>query len=165
MNRILYENRCRCNEIKKRNLTSKSEGKRLRNLRYPDFKLDFQKIKSKTFQIKYQRNLSLTAKFLLNNFQNKYVYYAIADISDNVKLTKTEKDNLLAILCSSLISLQNNFSVNFLDIWISEIYINEIAKTNKFFHNDLQSSTKFNLITVKLFYKTKSPVKQKKSLW
>ena len=162
MNRILYENRCRCNEeisrIKKRQVNIKSEGK---SLQYPKY----HEIKSKVFQIKYQRDLSSTAKFILNNFQNKYIYYAIDDILYNLKLTQNEKDSLLAVLCSSLISLQNNFSINFLDVWIREIYINEIAKTNKFFHNDLQSSTKFNLITVKLFYKTKSPVKQKKSLW
>ena len=38
------------------------------------------KLESKTFQIKYDRKLSSVAKFLLNSFQNKYLYYAIDDI-------------------------------------------------------------------------------------
>ena len=67
MNRILYENRCKCNEefstTKKRKfkLKTRSEGK---PLQYPKSN----EITSKTFQIKYQKNLSLTAKFILNNF-------------------------------------------------------------------------------------------------
>ena len=77
MNRILYENRCKCNEefsiIKKRKSTTKSEGK---PLQYPKPN----EIISKTFQIKYDKKLSPTSKFILNSFQNKYIYYAIDDI-------------------------------------------------------------------------------------
>jgi hypothetical protein len=77
MNRILYENRCRCNEefsiTKKRKSTTRSEGK---PLQYPKPN----EITSKTFQIKYEKKLSSTAKFILNSFQNKYIYYAIDDI-------------------------------------------------------------------------------------
>jgi hypothetical protein len=77
MNRILYENRCRCNEdfsiTKKRKSNTRSEGK---PLQYPKSN----EITSKTFQIKYEKKLSLTAKFILNSFQNKYIYYAIDDI-------------------------------------------------------------------------------------
>jgi hypothetical protein len=162
MNRILYENRCRCNEefsiIKRRKSITKSEGK---PLQYPKS----HEIKSKIFQINYRWNLSSTAKFILNSFQNKYIYYAIDDILYGSKLNINERDSLLSILYSPLISLQNNFSVNFLDIWIREIYIDEIAKTNKFIHNDFHSSKKFNLITIKFFYKTKIPIKQQESLW
>jgi hypothetical protein len=77
MNRILYENRCRCNEefsiTKKRKSTTRSEGK---PLQYPKSN----EITSQTFQIKYEKKLSSTAKVILNSFQNKYIYYAIDDI-------------------------------------------------------------------------------------
>ena len=129
MNRILYENRCRCNEefsvTKKRKSTTRSEGK---PLQYPKSN----EITSQTFQIKYEKKLSSTAKAILNSFQNKYIYYAIDDILYLLKGNLIERDNLLAILYSPILSLQNNFSVNFFDIWIREVYIEEISKVNKF---------------------------------
>jgi hypothetical protein len=57
-----------------------------------------------------------------------------------LKSNPIERDNLLAILYSPVLSLQNNFSINFFDIWIREIYINEISKVNKFLNNDSQIS-------------------------
>jgi hypothetical protein len=164
MNRILYENRCKCNEefstSKKRKfkLKTRSEGK---PLQYPKSN----EITSKTFQIKYQKNLSLTAKFILNNFQNKYIYYAIDDILYSFKANPIERDNLLAVLYSPIISLQNNFSVNFFDIWIREVYIDEISKSNKFLKNESKSLKQFNYITIKFIYKTKVPGKKQESLW
>lgn len=162
MNRILYENRCRCNEdfsvTKKRKAPVRSEGK---PLQYPKST----EILSKTFQIKYQGQLSLTSKFILNSFQNKYIYYAIDDILYTLKSSPKERDHLLGILYSPVLSLQNNFSVNFFDIWIRQIYIEEISKPNKFLKNDSQSLDHFSFITIQFFYKTRIPVKKQESLW
>jgi hypothetical protein len=162
MNRILYENRCKCNEefsiTKKRKSNARSEGK---PLQYPKPN----EIISKTFQIKYHKNLSSTAIFLLNTFQNKYIYYAIDDILYTFKSNPIERENLLAVLYSPIISLQNNFSVNFFDIWIRDIYIEEISKTNKFLKKRSEPLEKFTYITIKLFYKTRVPVKKQESLW
>ena len=162
MNRILYENRCKCNEefsiTKKRKSTTKSEGK---PLQYPKPN----EIISKTFQIKYDKKLSTTSKFILNSFQNKYIYYAIDDILYLFELNKTERNNLLAILYSPVLSLQNNFFVNFFDIWIREIYIDEVSKVNKFLNQDSQTSEQFSYIIIKFFYKTRVPVKKQESLW
>ena len=59
MNRILYENRCRCNEefsiIKKRKIKTRSEGK---PLQYPKSN----EITSKTFQIKYDKKSIFNCK-------------------------------------------------------------------------------------------------------
>ena len=162
MNRILYENRCRCNEdfsvTKKRKSPIRSEGK---PLQYPKSN----EITSKTFQIKYQGKLSLTSKFILNSFQNKYIYYAIDDILYTLKFSPIERESLLTILYSPIISLQNNFSVNFFDIWIRQIYIEEISKTNKFLIDDLKTLDQFTYITIQFFYKTRVPVKKQESLW
>jgi len=162
MNRILYENRCKCNEefsiTKKRKSTTKSEGK---PLQYPKPN----EIISKTFQIKYDKKLSTTSKFILNSFQNKYIYYAIDDILYSFELNKTERNNLLAILYSPVLSLQNNFFVNFFDIWIRDIYIDEVSNINKFLTQDSQTSEQFSYIIIKFFYKTRVPVKKQESLW
>lgn len=162
MNRILYENRCKCNEefslTKKRKSATRSAGK---PLQYPKSN----EIITKTFQIKYEKPLSSMAKFILNSFQNKYLYYAMDDILYLLNLSSVEKNNLLGILYSPVLSLHNNFSVNFFDIWIREIYIDEIAKSNKFLKKNKNISKQFSYITIKLFYKTKVPVKKQESLW
>ena len=162
MNLILYENRCKCNEefsvIKKRKLNTRSEGK---PLPYPKAN----EITSKTFQMKYPKNLSSNAKCILTSFQNKYIYYAIDDILYGFKSNPNERDNLLAVLYSPIISLQNNFSVNFFDIWIREIAIDEKKKPNKFLTKESQIFEPFDCITIKLFYKTRVPVKKQESLW
>ena len=110
---------------KKRKLSTRSEGK---PLQYPNEMI------SKTFQIKYDKKLSSLAKFILNSFQNKYIYYAIDDILYLLKSNPVERDNLLALLYSPVLSLQNNLCINFFDIWIQEVYIDEISKVNKFLH-------------------------------
>jgi len=162
MNRILYENRCRCKEdfliVKKRKFSTRSEGK---PFQYPKPN----EITSKTFQIKYEKKLSSIAKLILNSFRNKYIYYAIDDILYLLKSNPVERDNLLEILYSQVLSLQNNLSVNFFDIWIHEIYINEISKVNKFINNDSQNFEQFTFLTIKLLYKTRIPIKKPESLW
>ena len=97
MKQILYQNRCKCNEeislTKKRKSISRSEGK---PIQYPESN----EITSKTFQIKYEKKLSSTAKFILNSFQNKYIYYAMDDILYLLELNSFEREDLLTILYS-----------------------------------------------------------------
>lgn len=162
MSQILYETRCRCKEefsiIKRRKSNTRSEGK---PLQYPNQN----EITSKTFQIKYNSKLSPTAKILLNSFQKKYLYYAIDDILYSLRSNLIERDTLLATLYSPVISLQNNFFINFFDIWIHELYIHETCKVNKFLTSESKNLEKFNYITIKLLYKTRVPVKNQEVLW
>lgn len=162
MNRVLYQNRCKCNEevsiTKKRKSNNRSEGKAFL---YPNQN----EITSKTFQIQYKKNLSSIAKLLLNSFQNKYLYYVIDDILYSLKSNPIERDNLLAILYAPVLSLQNNLSVNFFDIWVHEIYIQERKKVNKFLVANSQNLDSNSYITIKLLYRTKIPVKKQESLW
>ena len=159
---LLYEQRCKCNEeisiTKKRSSSNRSEGK---PLQYPKSN----ESTFKTFQIRYEKKLSPIAKLILNSFQNKYIYYAIDDILYAFKSNPYERDNLLTILYSPILSLQNNFSINFFDIWIDEIYINEVSKVNKFLNNDSLNFEQFSYITIKLFYKTGVPIKKREPLW
>ena len=162
MNRTLYELRCRCKEefsiTKKRKSNSRSEGK---PLQYPEF----DEIISKTFQIKYENKISSTSRLLLSSFKNKYFYYAIDDILYLLKLNSIERENILTLLYSPVISIHNNFSINFFDIWIHEIYIHEVHKVNKFLNQKSKNIEPFNYITIKLLYKTKMPIKKQESLW
>lgn len=138
-----------------------SEG---RPLKYPHLNYPH-KSTSKTFQIRYEKKLSSIAKLVLNSFQNKYIYYAIDDILDSFQSNPSERDNLLAILYSPIISLQNNFSIHFFDIWIDEIYINEVSKINKFLKNDSSNLEQSSEIIIKLIYETRIPIKKPNSLW
>ena len=151
MNRILYESRCRCKEeisiTPKRKLSARSEGK---PFQYPN------EMMSKTFQIKYDKKLSSLARFILNSFRNKYIYYAIDDILYLLKSNPIERENLLALLYSPILSLHNNLCINFFDIWIHEVYINETSKINKFLNNEYQNLEQFTYITIKFLYKTSS---------
>ena len=164
MNKIFnnnYKNKskyiCKCKTTKKHDLI-RSEGY---PLRYP---LD-EKLISKTFQIKYGERLSSTTKLILNSFQNKYIYYAIDDILYFLKSSPIEKENLLSIIYSPIISLQNNFSINFFDIWIEGIYINEVSKVNKFIANNSQNLEQFSYITIKLVFRPGVPIKKRDILW
>lgn len=122
-------------------------------------------LKSKTFYIKYERKLSTVDKIILNSFQNKYLYHAIDDILYSLKSKPFEQNNLLAIIYSPVLSLQNKFSIDFFDIWIDEIYINEVSKANKFLTNDHQNFQPFSYITLKLLYTMKLPTKKPESFW
>ena len=155
MNRILCEIRCNC---KKKGSIKKIEGKPLKSPTIDEMEF-------KIFQIKYEKKLSSIAKVILTSFQNKYLYYAIDDILELFKTNPIEKKNLLAILYSPVLSLHNNFSVNFFDIWIQEISINEISKVNKFLKNDSRNFEQFSYITIKFLYITRMPIKKPEPLW
>ena len=164
MNQVLYNNRCKCNEeiliAKKRKSNNRSEGK---PFLYPNQN----ELTSKTFQIKYEKTLSTVAKLLLNSFQNKYLYYAIDDILYGLKSNPIEQDNLIRLIYSTVLSLQNNLSINFFDIWIHEIYINETKTTNKFLATDSihYQSSSYSYITIKFLYRTKVTLKKQQLLW
>ena len=174
MNQIVYLNRCKCKEEEKKEkqeqeeivipTKKRSEG---RPLKYPcpQFDENLDEPLLKTFEIKYEKKLSSTAKSILNSFRHKYFYYAIDDILYLLKSNPIERDNLLAIIYSPVLSLQNNFSISFFDIWIDEIYINETSKVNKFLTDDFQNLEQFSYITIRLFYQTRIPDQKPESLW
>lgn len=121
----------------------------------------------KTFQIQYKSTLSLTARSILTSFTNKYIYYAIDDILYLLDSNTIEKNNLLAILYSSMLSLHNDFSINFFDIWIDSVYFNDIYQTNRFLNTTSSNSNKITetTITLKLHYFTRTPIKKPEPIW
>ena len=158
MNQIRDKNRSKGN---KKVSGTKKRKRKVKSVPYPTTN----EVTLKTFQIKYEKNLSLTAKFVLNSFHNKYIYYAIDDILYLLDLNSNDKETLLSILYFPILSLQNNLSVNFFDIWIREIYIEKTPKINRFVGKKVQTLEQFSFITIKLFYTLKKPVKPQKPLW
>ena len=121
----------------------------------------------KTFQIQSKFPLSLNARSLLLSFTNKYIYYAIDDILYMSDLSFNEREHLLDILYSSMLSLQNDFSTNFFDIWIDSVYLNMDKIKNRFLQNEGNSFDQISetKITLKLHYFTRTPIKKPESIW
>lgn len=159
------ESKCICKELllekQKLNRNSKrtglSEGK---PVAYPNNRIKSEKKFIKIFQMDYYDNISSLTKDILNTCQNKYIYYVIDDIKQITNIQEQQK--LLKFLYSSMISLHNDFSINLYDIWIDQINLNYIPTYNKFSKDTAQY---FTSIKLKLYYRTRLPIKKAEPIW
>ena len=119
----------------------------------------------KTFSVKCDKKLSPLAKTILQSFNFKLYYYVIDDPLYLLKSNLDERDYLLQILNSSVIFLQNNLYVNFFDIYIYDITINEVSKFNRFVNKQSNSFKVSNIITIKLAYQIKPVQKKLETIW
>ena len=119
----------------------------------------------KTFSVKCDNKLSPLAKTILQSFNFKLYYYVIDDLLYLLKSNLDERDYLLQILNSSVIFLQNNLYVNYFDIYIYDISINEVSKFNRFINNQSNSFKVSNIITIKLAYQLKPVPKKLETIW
>jgi len=119
----------------------------------------------KTFNVKCDDKLSPLAKTILSSFKFKLYYYVIDDLLYLLKSNLEERDYLLQILNSSVIFLQNNLYVNFFDIYIYDITINEISKINRFVNEQPESFKLSNTITIKLAYQVTAVPKKLETIW
>ena len=106
----------------------------------------------KTFNVKSEKKLSPLPKLILQNVQFKHFYYVRDDIDYCLKSYPTEREFLLQTLFSIAISLQNNLSIDFFDMWIYEIYINKVSTHNKFMNQKSPNLDPIEYITIKLAY-------------
>jgi len=106
----------------------------------------------KTFNVKSEKKLSPLAKLILQSVQFKHFYYVRDDISYLLKSNPIERDFLLQALYSIVISLQNNLSINFFDMWVYEIYISKVSTHNKFMSQTSENLEPGEYITIKLAY-------------
>jgi len=123
------------------------------------------KFQVKTFSIKYDRKISKHAKIILQSFKLKVFYYVIDDILYFLKTDQNECDYLVRILHSTAIFLQNNFGVNFFDIYIYDIRVNEVPKFNRFTTNKKESLKFSNNIIIKLAYQVQPLEKNLETTW
>ena len=119
----------------------------------------------KTFNVKCDKKLSSLAITILQSFKFKLYYYVMDDLLYLLKSNLDERDYLLQILNSSVIFLQNNLYVNFFDIYIYDISINEISKFNRFVNEQSKSFKVSNTLTVKLAYQVKPVQKKLETIW
>ena len=119
----------------------------------------------KTFNVKCDDKLSPLAKTILQSFKFKLYYYVIDDLLYLLKSNPDERDYLLQLLNSSVIFLQNNLYVNFFDIYIYDISVNQISKFNRFVNEQSESFKISNTITIKLAYQVKSVPKKLETIW
>ena len=117
------------------------------------------KFQVKTFSVRYDKELSKRAKIVLRSFKLKFYYYVIDDILYFLKSDPNECNYLLQILNSTALFLQNNLGVNFFDIYVYDIQINEISKINRFIHDEKEPVKISNNITIKLAYQVQ-PVEE-----
>ena len=110
----------------------------------------------KTFNVKSEKKLSPLAKLILQSVRFKHFYYVRDDISYLLKSNPIERDFLLQAIYSIVISLQNNLSINFFEIWIHEIYINKVSPHNKFISPKCQNLELGEYITITLAYRNSS---------
>jgi len=166
--KYLYSHRCPRKETlkieKENDLVTEPKKKKKRVERkpapYPMF--DKSNVGVKTFQLFYDQDLSVETKLVLNTFQKKYLYHAIDDILYSFKFNLTEKDNLLGLLYSPVLSLQNDLCIDFFNIWIAELCIYKLSKSNRFLCTNCHNSYR---IKMKLVYKIKEPPQTQKFLW
>lgn len=119
----------------------------------------------KSFTVKYDNKISLLAKTVLQSFKFKLYYYVIDDLLYLLKSNIQERDYFLQILHSSAIFLHNNLYVNFFDIYIYEIGINEVKNLNRFVDPQSDNYQISNYITIKFAYQVKPVTKKFETVW
>jgi len=135
---------------------------------YPKIELTLRfpaNLKLLTFNIKSENKLSSLAKLILQGMQFKHFYYARDDIFYLLNSNPSEQEFLLQALYSISISLQNNLSVDFFDIWISDVYINKVPLKNKFIIEPYQTLESKEYITITLAYVRKKVSIEKKFVY
>lgn len=128
-------------------------------------KINDTKFNIKTFNIRYEKKLSPLAKTIIQSLKFKLYYYVVEDLLYLLKSNQKEANQLLQILHSSVIYLQNNLYVNFFDIYVYEVSISEKSNSNKFVQNSTDYFESLNYLTIKLAYQVKPISKKLESIW
>ena len=123
------------------------------------------KFNIRTFNIKCDKNLSPLSKIIIKSFKFKLYYYVIDDLLYLFKSNPEERDYLLQILHSTVLFLQNSLYINFFDIYIYDISIDEVSNSNRFITRNSQQFQVSNNITIKLAYQVKSVTKKLETTW
>ena len=123
------------------------------------------KFNIRIFNIKCEKNLSPLAKIIIKSFKFKLYYYVIDDLLYLLKSNLEERDYLLQILHSTVLFLQNSLYINFFDIYIYDISIDEVSNSNRFINRNSQQFQVSNNITIKLAYQAKSVTKKFETTW
>ena len=116
-----------------------------------------------TFSVNYNKKISIYGKKILQSFRLKPYYYVVDDILYLLKFEPDECEYVLQILNSTVIYLQNNFNINFFDIYVYEIQIEETINNNN--NNQNNSFRNLNKIIIRLAYQFKPIEETIETIW
>lgn len=119
----------------------------------------------KTFTVKYDNKISIPAITVLQSFKFKLYHYVIDDLLYLLKFNIQERDYFLQIFHSSAIFLHNNLYVNFFDMYIYEIGINEVKNLNRFVDPQSDKYHISTYLTIKFAYQVKPITKKFETVW
>lgn len=123
------------------------------------------KFNIRTFNIKCDKNISPLAKIITKSFKFKLYYYVIDDLLYLLKSNPDECAYLLQTLHSTVLFLQNSLYINYFDIYIYDISIDEVSKVNRFINRKSDQFQVSTNITIKLAYQVKSVTKKFETTW
>ena len=111
--------------------------------------------KIKTFSVECDQQFSAFIELILKSFRFKLYYYVVDDLLYFSKSNPNEFKYILQILNSTVIFLQNNLYVNYFDIYVYDIKINQALIINRFIDESTKQSKGSNYIVIKLAYKVR----------
>ena len=112
---------------------------------------------------KWNSELSFNILKVLKNIQKRSFYKSVEIISSVLNIF--ERNYLLQILYSCVAYVENNYSANLLKLWIDNIHIQKISKTNRFLNDETNHLNCNYYIIINLGFEYKDFSVKKESLW
>jgi hypothetical protein len=120
-------------------------------------------VESITVSAAYCNNLSPNIKKILKNLRKRSFYRAVEMVNDISNIS--EQNFILQIIYSAATYAENNHCANLLKLWIDEISIQKISKSNAFINQDYKNLEDNYLIIFNLSFQYKDRQVKKDLLW
>jgi hypothetical protein len=112
---------------------------------------------------KYNFKVTQNFKKILKNLR-KCSFYKSIEILSNLS-DKTERTTILQIIYSVVTYAENNHYANLLKVWIDNIYIKKVVKSNKFLKRKSENLTDNYYIVLNFGFEYKAFPVKKESIW
>lgn len=116
-----------------------------------------------TIKAKYNYKVTQILEKVLQTLRKRSFYVAI-DILENLSNT-IERNIILQILYSAVTYAENNHYANLVKIWIDNIFIKKISKSNYFLNKNFQKLEDNHYIILTLGFEYKPFPIKKESIW
>ena len=116
-----------------------------------------------TVNAKYSYKITQNLKKVLKNLRKRSFYKSVEILS---KLSNNlERTVILQIIYSAVAYAENNHHANLLKVWVDDIYIKEVVKSNKFLNKKSEKLKNTYYITLKISFEYKAFPGKKESIW
>lgn len=112
---------------------------------------------------KYNFKVTQNFKKILKNLR-KCSFYKSIEILSNLS-NNTERTTILQIIYSVVTYVENNHYANLLKVWIDNIYIKKVIKSNKFLNKKSEILTDSYYIVLNFGFEYKAFPVKKESIW